>query len=258
MRQFDQKTISSEIHWNRTTPSTFFTIASQYLISAHKRGLPPEQKLLMVPTPLAREIIVNPNYRMLKRRGELVISSIRLWYEFGCKNLIPVDVDDDDNVGNGTNDNIESMKKEQTQSVFTTVYSSDLQSIISDLRQGNVTPNSAADKIEALSNRLDEKLIGRRAIPSTLPSHKNVYLSVVALAMLGSSPSAVTLSDANIMNMAKPVECTDRILISKSRVRLLCLVSCFYCLLSLSYHISYIIISLSAHCHPERTWFTSK
>ena len=125
------------------------------------------------------------------------------------------------------------MKKEQTQSVFTTVYSSDLQSIINDLRQGNVTPNLAADKIESLPNRLDDKLIGRRAIPSTLPSHKNVYLSVVALVMLGSSPSAVTLSDANIMNMAKPVECTDRILISKSRVRccyLVCL-SVFCCLL---------------------------
>jgi len=262
MRQFDQKTISSEIHWNRTSPSTFFTIASQYLISAHKRGLPPEQKLLTVPTPLEREIIVNPNYRMLKRRGELVISAIRLWYEFGCKNLIPPDVDNDDNVVNGTNDNIESMKKEQTQSVFTTVYSSDLQSIINDLRQGNVTPNSAADKIESLPNRLDEKLIGRRAIPSTLPSHKNVYLSVVALTMLGSSPSAVTISDANVMNMTKPVEYTDRILISKGRVRdvvhslsVLFLLSTHLCPLS---HILHHHHLSQAHCRPERTRFTSK
>ena len=110
-------------------------------------------------------------------------------------------------------------QKKLDSSVFTTVYSKDLQNIIKDLRSGSATPYSAANKLESLHNRLDEKLIGRRPIPRTLPSHKNVYLSVVALALLGSAPSAVTLSDANIMNMAPPVECTDRILISKSRVR---------------------------------------
>ena len=77
---------------------------------------------------------------------------------------------------------------------------------------------SAAEQIESLRSRLDDKLIGRRPIPRTLPSHKNVYLGVVALAVLGSAPSAVTVSDANIMDMAPPIDCTDRMLVSRRRV----------------------------------------
>mmetsp|Transcript_22730 Transcript_22730/g.41699 ORF Transcript_22730/g.41699 Transcript_22730/m.41699 type:complete len:278 (+) Transcript_22730:123-956(+) len=105
-----------------------------------------------------------------------------------------------------------------SQSVFTTVFSADLDKVVQDLRSGNIDAISAADQIESLQSRLDEKLIGRRPIPSTLSSHKNVYLGVVALAVLGSAPSAMTVSDANIMNMAPPVESTDRILVSKRRL----------------------------------------
>mmetsp|Transcript_11047 Transcript_11047/g.24347 ORF Transcript_11047/g.24347 Transcript_11047/m.24347 type:complete len:334 (+) Transcript_11047:852-1853(+) len=189
-------------------------------MSAHRRGLPPDLKLLTVPTPLERERVVNPNFRMIKRRGECVVNALRSWYEFGAKNLIPDNVVDVD----GTNVVVDESKKDDekkqqsSQSVFTTVYSADLNNVVNDLRSGKIDASSAADQIESLQKRLDEKLIGRRPIPSTLPTHKNVYLGIVALTILGSAPSAVTVSDANIMNMAAPVDSTDVILISKSRL----------------------------------------
>jgi len=80
--------------------------------------------------------------------------------------------------------------------------------------RNGIDPVSAADQIEALEGRLDENLISRRPIPSTLPSHKSVYLGILAITILGSAPAAMTLSDANIMNMPAPVDSTDEILIS--------------------------------------------
>jgi hypothetical protein len=214
MRQFDQRTLSGDIHWSKTSPSTFFEVASHYLVSAHRRELIPEQRLLTVPTSLEKEMVLNPNFRMLKRRGECVVDALRMWYEFGSKNsLSSRGIDDECSANN---------RKEQLQrlhpSVFTTVYSAHLEKVVRDLRSGKLDALAAADQIESLSSKLDEKLIGRRPIPGTLPSHKNVYLGVVALAVLGSAPSAVTVSDADIMNLAIPVGSTDQILISKNRV----------------------------------------
>ena len=234
LRQFDPKTIPHDGTWTRVSPSTFFEVASHYLVSAHKRALPPGQKLLTLPTPLERERVVNPNFRSLNRRGEAVVNALKLWYEFGAQNLIP-DRDDDDGehngvVPDGSSDYDVSNRGNNTQqpSVFTTVYSNDLNKIVEDLRSGMIDPASAADRIESIQGRLDERIIGRRPIPSTLPSHKNVYLGVVALVVLGSAPSAVTVSDATIMNMAPPMESTDRILVSKRRVSLCVLVGYFF------------------------------
>ena len=219
MRQFDLKTINAEIHWSRLSPSTFFEVASHYLVSAHRRALPPDQRILTIPTPLEREIIVNPNYRMLRRRGERLVDALRLWYEFGAKELIPECNDVEAGETDATNGTLSEKQPQSYPTVFTTVYTADIQSVANDLRSGKLNASSAADQLESLHSKLDEKLIGRRPIPSTLPSHKSVYLGVVAMAMLGSAPSAMTVSDAIIMNLAPPVDSSDNILISKSRVR---------------------------------------
>ena len=244
LRQFNTKAIDSEIHWNRLSPSTFFTIASHYLVSAHRRALPIDQRLLTIPTPLERELIVNPNYRMLRRRGECLIDALKLWYEFGAMESIPDNATTATTATNNTdgilvddeiveNDDVSLLstekKKRQQQSsyhypsplplsVFTTVYTTDLQTIVLDLRNGKIDAATAANELELLHTKLDDKLIGRRPIPGTLPSSKNVYLGVVAITMLGSAPSAMTVSDATIMNLASPIDSTDRVLISKSRV----------------------------------------
>lgn len=208
MRQFDQKTITQDGHWVRMGPSIFFETASHYFTSAHRRALPQGQKLLTIPTPLEKEMIVNPHFRTLKRRGEHLVNALLLWYEYGATNRVPAEV----------RAIFRPPSERSKDSIFTTVYSDDLRAILQDLRSGKLDPVSAADQIETLDSKLDENLIARRPIPSTLPSHKNVYLGVLATIVLGSAPAAVTLSDANIMNMAEPVKSTDEILISKSRV----------------------------------------
>ncbi len=208
MRQFDQTTITYDGHWVRMAPSIFFETASHYFMSAHRRALSQGQKLLTAPTPLHKEMIVNPNFRTLKRRAEHLVNALLLWYEFGAKNRVPA----------SKKLMFTPTNPRRKDSVFTTIYSDDLNTILQALRSGKIDPVSAADQIEALESRLDENLIARRPIPSTLPSHKNVYLGILAITILGSAPAAVTLSDANIMNMAAPVDSTDEILISKSRL----------------------------------------
>jgi hypothetical protein len=163
---------------------------------------------LTVPTPLEKELVVNPNFRTLKRRGEHLVNILLLWYELGAKNRVPA----------AEKLIFTSSKERKKDLIFTTVYSDDLNTILRGLRSGKIDPVSAADQIEALESRLDENLVAKRPIPNTLPSHKNVYLGILAITVLGSKPSAMTLSDANIMSMSPPVDSTDKIVISKSRV----------------------------------------
>jgi hypothetical protein len=103
-------------------------------------------------------------------------------------------------------------------SVFTTVYTSDLEAIIEGLKNGRMHAGNAAAKLEKLSKNLDEPQVIRRPIPNTLPSDKKMYMGLLALAVLGSVPSGMTASDSEIMNLPSPVANTDRLLISKRRL----------------------------------------
>ena len=137
------------------------------------------------------------------------MNALRLWHDFGAKDRIPR-AEDPKSIAT-TNNNI-------IPSPFRTLYSEDFDTIVKDLRSGAMTGSSAADRIELLQSRVNKKLIGRRPIPNTLPSNKGVYLGIVALSALGSAPTAVTVSDSLIMDLAAPVDSIDLILISKSRV----------------------------------------
>ena len=232
--------MSNEGQWTRMAPSVYFETAAHYFVSAHKRALPQGQKLLSLPTSLDKEMTINPNFRSLKRRGEHVINALKLWHEFGAQNQIPrFDLEVTEH----------TIQKRKRSSPFQTVFSQDLDAVVLELRAGVLSGEDAADRIEQLQARVDEKLIGRRPIPNHLPSHKNIYLGVVALAILGSPPSGVTVSDgeietpftpvfimsfwtsltnvhshylsALIMDLASPVDCSDYIKISKSRVSLM-------------------------------------
>ena len=150
-------------------------------------------------------------------------NGLRVWYEFGAKTLIPDREEEEDETTIMMEPPRTSAAKNE--SVFTTVYSQDLDAIVSQLRNGTLTPAAAADRLSSLPTKLDETIIARRPIPSTLPSHKNVYLGVVALAMLGSRPCAVTEGDARVMGMSEPVEGVDGLLISRGRVSLFFMVS---------------------------------
>eukprot|EP00550_Attheya_septentrionalis_P004676 CAMPEP_0198291618 /NCGR_PEP_ID=MMETSP1449-20131203/9097_1 /TAXON_ID=420275 /ORGANISM="Attheya septentrionalis, Strain CCMP2084" /LENGTH=924 /DNA_ID=CAMNT_0043990287 /DNA_START=97 /DNA_END=2871 /DNA_ORIENTATION=+ len=102
--------------------------------------------------------------------------------------------------------------------VFTTVYASDLDSVIRDLQRGVVDNEIAAARLMEMKKKLDEKVVMRRSIPRTLPSDKNIYLGILALALLGSPPCALTTSDSFAMKTRSPVENPDRILISQKRL----------------------------------------
>ena len=216
LRQFHPRNVPPGGEWTRLPPSTFFEVASSYFVGAHRRSLPAGQRLLTVPTPMSRELRVNPNYRSLRRRADHAVRALRLWYEYGCRTRLP----DDDDGGDATAAPNGGGRRDGggPPSVFTTVFTADLDEVVSDLRSSRVDRESAADRIDALRRRMDEDLVGRRAIPGKLPSHKAVYLGVVAVCVLGSPPSAVTASDASIMGMARPEENTDRILISRRRL----------------------------------------
>ena len=142
--------------------------------------------------------------------------ALRLWYEYGARGTIETSKGADDVAAAAELER--KRRRKSSGSVFATVYSTDLDSVVAALRSGKLAPSAAADELESLTGKLESRLVGRRPIPSTLPSHKNVYLGAVGLAMLGSGPSAVTVSDARIMGLAEPAERTDRISISRSRV----------------------------------------
>ena len=61
-------------------------------------------------------------------------------------------------------------------------------------------------------------MVQRRPVPNTFPSEKKMYLGLLAMAVLGSRPSALTHTDSQKMNTASPVKNTDYLLISKSRL----------------------------------------
>jgi len=104
------------------------------------------------------------------------------------------------------------------QSIFTTVYTSDLNNVIRGLKNGKITPQKAAIKLAKLSKNLEEPAVLRRPIPSTLPSEKKMYMGLLALSVLGSAPSGLSASDSETMKLPLPVANTDRLLISKKRL----------------------------------------
>lgn len=103
--------------------------------------------------------------------------------------------------------------------VFTTVYTNDLESIIEDLNSGKLGKKQGAEKLREITQRLNEPVVNKKAIPGFLPSDKNIYRGVSGLARLGSGPAAMTLSDSKAMNLPPPIDSSsDKILVSRDRL----------------------------------------
>jgi glyoxylase-like metal-dependent hydrolase (beta-lactamase superfamily II) len=239
-------------HWTKLPPAIFFETASQYLISSHRRTLPKNGRLLTVPSSLDRELRTNPHFRALKKRGEHLITAVKVWHRYMSRirkeeaqnaalNLVK---ESSSSVGNGksfssantdtrkqgfirtsSNGNTPSTESSWTldandinRSVFATVYSSDLDMMISDLQSGKVSGANAAKRLLDMRTKLEEPVVTRRPIPGTLPSEKNMYLAVVALALLGSPPCGMTVRDGLAMNIPVPLDSSDEIIISKQRI----------------------------------------
>jgi hydroxyacylglutathione hydrolase len=237
--------MSESCRWKNFTPATFFETVTQLYVALHRRTLPHTSgKLMTVPTSIRRELNINPQFRSIKQRGILLIHAIKQWN----RNLAQKSISEHDNVGPAfdtpsvddhryrtTPTNTASSTPTKTRaaerewnldsndinrSVFTTVYSSDLDSLLEDLRYGTIDTAMAAHRLQEMKSALDKPLIGRRPIPGTLPSSRMVYRGLLAFALLGSSPTAMTRSDAARMNLPSPVssKSSDRIRVQKKRL----------------------------------------
>lgn len=221
--------------WKQMPPSVFFETASQYYIASHRRALPHNGKILSVPTVVSRELYVNPQYRSLKKRGEHIIRSLRMWYRHFCKAKIdgaqqnlslqsPSSVAiasklNDSNKTPSTETGWNLTTADINRPIFTTVFSSDLEAVIEDLSANRITPQKAAKRLRTMQTSLEDNLIHRRPIPGTLPTNKSIYQGILALAILGSGPCAMTLGDSEAMNLPAPMDRnSDRIRISKTRL----------------------------------------
>ena len=220
--------------WNRMPPSVFFETASQYYISSHRRALPHSGKMLTVPTVVSRELYINPHFRSLKKRGEHIIRALRIWYRHFSKDKIDdmhptvtmmssssaiVPKLNDSNKTPSTETEWNLTTDDISRPIFTTVFSMDLEAIIEDLGANRISPQRAAKRLRSMQSSLEDNLIRRRPIPETLPTDKSIYQGILALAILGSGPCAMTLSDSHTMKLPIPNDYdSDRIRISKKRL----------------------------------------
>ena len=214
-------------NWNKMPPSVFFETASHLFVSQHRRTLPKDGKLLTIPTPLSRELIINPNLRKMKQRGEDVIKAVQLWHRmFERHDLVTLGP-------NGATKQRYTDKKtpateaiwnlnvnDFSRSVFTTVFTSDLEALIDGLATGKLDRDTTVRELKSLKAKLNEPMIGRRPIPGTLPSESIRYQAILGFCLLGSPPSAMTISDSRLMNLKPPVNPSkaNRILISRTRI----------------------------------------
>ena len=228
--------------WHRLPPSHFFEIASQYLIAQHRRTMPRGSKLLTVPTCLSRELIINPHFRNLRKQGHFFIAALKIWYKFLSRKKFKAHqlnlTHHEDNSETEPSHFLNEKTIEKSESafntwnisyedvsrpVFTTVYTTDLQNIISDLRSNAISPKAAADTLSKLSSKLEIPTTTRRPIPNTLPTDKTIWLGSMALTVLGSAPCGLTRSDAARMKLPPPKRNSDNIKISRERILLVLL-----------------------------------
>lgn len=248
-RQLDNSHVDAVQQWEKHNPAAFFEFVSHYFVINHRRGLPKCTRLLSVPTSLSREMKINPQMRSLKRRGEHILRALSIWFKYGNrKNLIEARAQEDHTMWKGETDYLTmptfslssdtELRNDSTLSdrtkpsdtmwttthsevntpVFTTIYSRDMGNVVGGLRDGSISAPRAARKLEEMVRKMDESTLLRRPIPGTIPNEKNMYLGTVALAVLGSPPSAMCKTDAEYMRLIAPVKNSDNLVISKRRL----------------------------------------
>lgn len=190
--------------WKNFPPHVFFETVSELYVAMHRRSLPQAtgKVLAAAPTTLGRELSINPHLRSLARRAELVVQAIRLWDAYFCKPKGPKDEEaavmrirkeartPKENQAVSCASTLRQRKSSKTaatekswnmdssdaaKSVFTTLYTSDLDAMIDGLAQGQLSAEEAATQLEGLKAKLKAPVIRRRPIPGTLPSERVVF-----------------------------------------------------------------------------------
>jgi glyoxylase-like metal-dependent hydrolase (beta-lactamase superfamily II) len=233
-RQFQTPALES-CKWKNFPPRDFFETASHLYLSIHRKSLPHNSgRLLMLPSSLGREIHINTHFRALRRSAELVVRAVVFWHNNFYKNK-PNEVVLFNNDENGTSHRRQqglepsktpaSAKKwnldanDVAQSVFTTVYTEDLEAILEDLGSGRISKKDALGQLRTMNEKLNTPVVNKRAIPGFLPSDKSIYKGICGLTLLGSKLTALTVSDSRQMNMPPPLDYnSDMTLVSESRL----------------------------------------
>ena len=218
--------------WVKYPPATFFRTASQLYVASHRRSLP-QGKILTVPTQLRLEMDINPNFRKLRKRGEDIVRALQLWYRLFARSEIPNEGDGfvarSMEIKNAKRPPRKLLSSEEVwnveaadfaNSIFTAVYTADLDLIIGELDRGDISTVNAVKKLRVMRDRAEEPVVSRRAIPATLPSEKIMFNAIMGLAIIGSPPTAMTLSDSRMMNLPRPLSPanTHKMMISKQRI----------------------------------------
>ena len=228
-RQLTQQQQQLSCRWKNLVPAAFFDTASHWYVMHHRRTLPANNgRLMTVPSSLERELTINPHFRSLRLRGETVVNALQLWYTKFATEAVAVDAGPAFPVPPVATPSRPASNQQQwtltandmNRSIFTTVYASDLDQVIDDLRLGRVEPETAAKRLQELKGALQKQVIGRRPIPGTIPSSRAVYRGLLGFVLLASAPVALCPSDSEKMNLPEPMEPseTDRIEIDQNRL----------------------------------------
>ena len=241
-RQLTAGNTAENCRWKNFTPNVFFETVSQLYVTLHRRSLPYSSGKLIsaMGSPISLELSINPYFRSMKRRGDIIIQAINFWHKQFARDKVPSRIPksyESHATTHGHNGMNESFHNEDhakilstehqwtlnatdlARPVFTTVYAADLDLVIRDLNQGALSPQEGAKRLTEMKDRLKEGLVSRRPVPASLPSDRAVYRGLLALALLGSSPTALSLSDSRKMGLPKPiVKSSDRIKISRSHL----------------------------------------
>jgi len=195
--------------WKNFPPHMFFETVSELYVALHRRSLPQAtgKTLAAAPTNFRKELSINPHLRSLARRAELVVHAIRVWDAYF---FTPKGPSDEEAAMTRITEGSTSPKTKITMTqtiptssktkategswnvdhhdvastVFTTLYTSDLDDMIQALASGKLAPDDAATELENMKQRLKEPVIRRRPIPGTLPSERVVFKGLIGFALL--------------------------------------------------------------------------
>lgn len=234
VRQF-QNTAGEFNKWKSFTPRDYFETVSHMYVAFHRRSLPHNSgRLLLIPSTLQREVHINTHMRSLRRSADLVVRAVTFWHDNFCtqkedesqlRELLASDNWSNERDSLRPNKSPSGFKSWNIdvnnikESVFTTVYTADLNAVIEDLGSGKIKKEKALEQLQSMKKKMDIPVVNKRAIPGFLPSDKNIYRGICGLAILGSRPSAITFADSRRMKMPPPMDHnSDKILVSMKRL----------------------------------------
>lgn len=219
--------------WKHFSPHDFFETAGHFLVAYHRRELPSGKRTLTIPCSLEREMVMNPQFRQLRLYGESLLHALRLWIQSKGDVCDLNEKSSAENHPSSVTPAAATMSTPSTwnigmdevnHSVFTTVYTDDLQKLIQQLQGNNKMSNmQVAAHLQEMICKMrypitqksynlsqSSSVNGTSASNGSQsnifsPQNKLIKDAITALSILGSPPQALTFSDSIKMNLPPPL-----------------------------------------------------